>query len=190
MVVLEILFQQITCALPDDACSAHPHKPQVERGSDENLAQEKQVDVINGLSIKELADKMKMQPSVIVKKLFLQGQIVTVNQEITFEEAEKQAIAASDAEKDFVVFPGTNEKVLKTLQNGQIVTRVDNYTQVVDCINSIHDLVMSYHESTKLVDELSTALANIQQRERIFTKKYLASSCRRHKEVNNTKHHT
>lgn len=28
------------------------------------------------------------------------------------EEAEKQAIAASDAEKDFVVFPGTNEKVL------------------------------------------------------------------------------
>ena len=30
------------------------------------------------LTIKELADKMKIQPSAIVKKLFLQGQIVTV----------------------------------------------------------------------------------------------------------------
>jgi translation initiation factor IF-2 len=44
------------------------------------------------LTIKELADKMKMQPSVIIKKLFLQGQIVTVNSEITFEEAENIAI--------------------------------------------------------------------------------------------------
>jgi len=44
------------------------------------------------LTIKELADKMKMQPSVIVKKLFLQGQMVTVNQEISYEEAENIAI--------------------------------------------------------------------------------------------------
>ena len=44
------------------------------------------------LTIKELADKMKMQPSAIVKKLFLQGQIVTVNQEISFEKAEEIAI--------------------------------------------------------------------------------------------------
>lgn len=44
------------------------------------------------LTIKELAEKMKMQPSTIVKKLFLQGQIVTVNQEIPFETAEEIAI--------------------------------------------------------------------------------------------------
>ena len=44
------------------------------------------------LTIKELADKMKIQPSAIVKKLFLQGQIVTVNQEIPFEKAEEIAI--------------------------------------------------------------------------------------------------
>ena len=44
------------------------------------------------LTIKELADKMKLQPSVIVKKLFLQGQIVTVNQEISYEDAENIAI--------------------------------------------------------------------------------------------------
>jgi len=35
---------------------------------------------------------MKMQPSVIIKKLFLQGQIVTVNSEISFEDAENIAI--------------------------------------------------------------------------------------------------
>ncbi len=44
------------------------------------------------LTIKELADKMRIQPSVIVKKLFLQGQVVTVNQEISYEQAEEIAI--------------------------------------------------------------------------------------------------
>ena len=44
------------------------------------------------LTIKELADKMKIQPSVIVKKLFMQGQIVTVNQEVDFETAEEIAM--------------------------------------------------------------------------------------------------
>ena len=44
------------------------------------------------LTIKELADKMKLQPSVIVKKLFLKGQIVTLNQEIDYEQAEEIAM--------------------------------------------------------------------------------------------------
>ena len=35
---------------------------------------------------------MKLQPSAIIKKLFLQGQIVTVNTEISYEEAENIAI--------------------------------------------------------------------------------------------------
>ena len=44
------------------------------------------------VTIKDLADKMKIQPAAIVKKLFLQGQIVTVNQEISYEEAENIAM--------------------------------------------------------------------------------------------------
>ena len=44
------------------------------------------------ITIKELAEKMKMQPAAIIKKLFMQGKIVTVNQEITFEDAENIAI--------------------------------------------------------------------------------------------------
>ena len=39
-----------------------------------------------------LADKMKIVPSVIVKKLFMQGKIVTVNQEIDYETAEEIAL--------------------------------------------------------------------------------------------------
>ena len=57
--------------------------------------QEEQIKTITlpeTLTIKELADKMKIQPSAIVKKLFMQGQIVTVNQEISFETAEEIAI--------------------------------------------------------------------------------------------------
>ena len=44
------------------------------------------------LTIKELADKMKIVPSIIVKKLFLQGKIVTVNQEVDYETAEGIAL--------------------------------------------------------------------------------------------------
>lgn len=58
-------------------------------------AVEEQIKVItipDTLTIKELADKMKLQPSVIIKKLFLKGQIMTVNSEITFEDAENIAI--------------------------------------------------------------------------------------------------
>ena len=44
------------------------------------------------LTIKELADKMKVVPSVIVKKLFMQGKVVTVNQEIDYETAEEIAL--------------------------------------------------------------------------------------------------
>ncbi|MFR3728418.1 translation initiation factor IF-2 [Lacrimispora sp.] len=44
------------------------------------------------LTIKELAESMKLQPSVIVKKLFLQGKIVTLNTEIDYEQAEEIAM--------------------------------------------------------------------------------------------------
>ncbi|MCR5719680.1 MAG: translation initiation factor IF-2 [Lachnospiraceae bacterium] len=40
------------------------------------------------ITIKDLADKIKMQPAVIIKKLFLEGKVVTVNQEISYEDAE------------------------------------------------------------------------------------------------------
>ena len=44
------------------------------------------------LTIGELAEAMKVQPAQLVKKLFLQGTMVTVNQEIEFNKAEEIAL--------------------------------------------------------------------------------------------------
>ena len=44
------------------------------------------------MTIRDLADKMKLQPSAIVKKLFMKGEMVTVNQEVDFETAEEIAL--------------------------------------------------------------------------------------------------
>ncbi|MBQ4068431.1 MAG: translation initiation factor IF-2 [Lachnospiraceae bacterium] len=52
----------------------------------------KVITIPESLTIGELANKMKIQSSVIVKKLFMQGQIVTINQEIDFEQAEEIAM--------------------------------------------------------------------------------------------------
>ena len=52
----------------------------------------KVISVDDTITIKDLADKMKIQPAQIVKKLFLEGRIVNVNTELTFEEAENIAI--------------------------------------------------------------------------------------------------
>ena len=46
----------------------------------------------DNITVKEFAEKMRIQPSEIVKKLFLQGEMVTVNQEISFEKAEEIAL--------------------------------------------------------------------------------------------------
>lgn len=63
-----------------------------EKKKEEKEEQIKVITLPENLTIKELADKMKVQPSVIVKKLFMQGKIVTVNQEISYEQAEEIAI--------------------------------------------------------------------------------------------------
>ena len=65
-------------------------KPQPKKEKKEE--QIKQITIPKMLTIKELADAMKIQPSAIVKKLFLQGKIVTVNQEIDFDTAEEIAM--------------------------------------------------------------------------------------------------
>ena len=44
------------------------------------------------VTIKVFAERMHVQPAEIVKKLFMQGKMVTVNQEISFEEAEEIAL--------------------------------------------------------------------------------------------------
>ena len=55
---------------------------------------EEQIKVITipeKLTIRDLAEKMHMQPAEIIKKLFLAGKVTTVNTEVTYEEAENIA---------------------------------------------------------------------------------------------------
>ncbi len=52
----------------------------------------KVITIPDELTIKELADKMKLQPAAIIKKQFLKGEIYTVNSLIDFEKAEEIAI--------------------------------------------------------------------------------------------------
>ena len=101
------------------------------------------------MTIRELAEKMKMQPSVIVKKLFLEGVMVTVNHEIDFEKAQEIAldydIIAEQEEKVDVI-----EELLKEEEEdaATLVSRppvvcvmghVDHgKTSLLDCIRKTH----------------------------------------------------
>ena len=67
----------------------HPFQKPVEKPVEETV---KSIVIPEVLTIKELAEKMKLQPSAIIKKLFLQGKVVTVNQEIDYEQAEEIAL--------------------------------------------------------------------------------------------------
>lgn len=64
-------------------------KPKVEEPKEEEI---KTIVIPEIITIKELADKMKLPSAVLVKKLFLAGKMVSINQEITFEEAEEIAL--------------------------------------------------------------------------------------------------
>ena len=63
-------------------------EPKLERPEDEI----KSIVIPDIITIKDLASKLKMQPAVIVKKLFLTGKIVNVNTELSYEEAENIAV--------------------------------------------------------------------------------------------------
>ncbi len=59
------------------------------------------------ISIHDLAEKMKIQPSVIIKKLFLAGKMVTVNSELDFDAAGELAM-----EMNFDPVPEEKEDVI------------------------------------------------------------------------------
>ena len=64
----------------------------------------KEIKLPEKMTIRELAEKMKMQPAVIVKKLFMEGTLVTVNHEIDFEKAQEIAL-------DYDIIAEPEEKV-------------------------------------------------------------------------------
>ena len=79
-------------------------KPTPHQKQEEKKPEIKEIILPEKMTIRELAEAMKMQPSVIVKKLFLQGVMVTVNHEIDFEKAQEIAL-------DYDIIAEKEEKV-------------------------------------------------------------------------------
>ena len=65
-----------------------PQPKPAERDANEILT----ITIPERITIKDLADKLKVQASAIVKKLFMKGIMVTVNHDIDFEQAEEIAL--------------------------------------------------------------------------------------------------
>ncbi|MCR5419432.1 MAG: translation initiation factor IF-2 [Lachnospiraceae bacterium] len=109
----------------------------------------KVITIPEALTIKELADKMKIQPAAIIKKLFLQGKIVTVNQEISYEQAEEIALEFEVlCEKEVVVdvieelLKEDDEDSSKMVKRPPVICvmgHVDHgKTSLLDCIRNTH----------------------------------------------------
>ena len=64
-------------------------KPKKEEKPEEVI---KLIQIPEKLTLRELAEKMKIQPSAIIKKYFMQGEIMTVNTELSYEKAEEIAL--------------------------------------------------------------------------------------------------
>ena len=75
----------------------------------------KVIEIPEMISIHDLAEKMKIQPSVIIKKLFLEGKMMTVNSELDFEAAGELAM-----EMNFDPVPEEKEDVIgKMLEDSE-----------------------------------------------------------------------
>ena len=64
-------------------------KPAVQEKKEEEI---KTIILPETMTIGELAEKMKVQPAAVIKKLFMQGKVVTVNQDIDYDTAEEIAM--------------------------------------------------------------------------------------------------
>ena len=109
----------------------------------------KEITLPEKMTIRELAEKMKMQPSVIVKKLFMDGIMVTVNHEIDFEKAQEIAL-----EYEIIAEPEVKVDVIAELLKEDdedasllvarppvvcVMGHVDHgKTSLLDCIRNTH----------------------------------------------------
>ena len=101
------------------------------------------------MTIKELADIMKIPPATVIKKLFLQGNVVSMNHKITYEEAEEIAleyncIAEKEEKVDVIAELLKEEEEDETLKEKRppvvcVMGHVDHgKTSLLDAIREAH----------------------------------------------------
>ena len=52
------------------------------------------------------------------------------------------------------------------------ITQIENYDSMVECLHIIRDIVKQYNQSTEPIDQVETAINNIKDRERLFSRCY------------------
>ena len=84
----------------------------------------KTIQIPEKISVQDLAEKMKMQPSVIIKKMFLAGKIMTINTELDFEQAGEIAMEYN-FEPEAEVVEDVIEKFLEDVEDAEetLITR-------------------------------------------------------------------
>ena len=85
-------------------------KPEPQPVVKKDSSEPKKLQLPEMISISDLADRMKIQPSAIIKKLFLEGKMLTVNSELDFEAAGEIAL-----EYNFDPEPEVKEDVIGKL---------------------------------------------------------------------------
>ena len=78
----------------------------------------KTIQIPEKISVQDLAEKMKMQPSVIIKKMFLAGKIMTINTELDFEQAGEIAMEYN-FEPEAEVVEDVIEKFLEDVEDSE-----------------------------------------------------------------------
>ena len=78
----------------------------------------KVIQIPEKISVQDLADKMKMQPSVIIKKMFLAGKIMTINTELDFDQAGEIAMEYN-FEPEAEVVEDVIEKFLEDIEDAE-----------------------------------------------------------------------
>ena len=52
------------------------------------------------------------------------------------------------------------------------ITKIENYQSMIDCLDSINELVQTYKDPTNVIREIYTAIENVKERERLFAKSF------------------
>ncbi|MCI8585860.1 MAG: translation initiation factor IF-2 [Lachnospiraceae bacterium] len=89
-------------------------RPETRPAAKKEDLEPKKLPLPESISISDLAERMKIQPSVIIKKLFLAGKMLTVNSELDFESAGEIAL-----EYNFDPEPEVKEDVIGKMLEDQ-----------------------------------------------------------------------